>query len=406
MKTFPAASAFRSKGYRLFYASGFASRLWEWADFTVLNWAVLQMTHSPLYLGLVNVCRLIPIFLFSLTGGILADRFPKKLLLLISQLLMFGSTVWLISEWGGPMPLILSIVFIRSAIQSIEAPIRNAYVADLTQKEQLTSAVAHYSSMIHLARLIGPAAAGVLLGSMAPEPLFTLILGLLLISWTVMLFVPPGSAVPVKKDKPKNSSLKDAITYVKKDTCIQGLLLLSVIPMTFGFPYSSMLPIFADSLMDIGPEGFGLLLSLSSFGAIIGTWILSAGWIRASHWTMIGSSVLFGLFIIGMIMAAESTYLLFTIVFMMGLFGQVYRTLNRISLQHYVPSHYRGKILSIALMDRGFISLGTMMFTLLAEWNVYWSGILMGLSCCALTIVIGVIFSRPLEKMHNEVGGL
>ncbi|WP_164462118.1 MFS transporter [Bacillus sp. FJAT-42376] len=400
-----AASAFKSKGYRLFYASGFAGRLWEWADFTVLNWAVLQMTHSPLYLGLINVCRLLPIFLFSLTGGVLADRFPKKMLLLISQLLMLASTVWLISAWGGPMPLILAIVFIRSAIQAVEAPIRNTYVADLAGKESLTSAVAHYSSMIHLARLIGPAAAGVLLGSMDAEFLLALFLGLLAVSVLVMVFVPPGQAVPAKKDKPRGSNLKDAFMYVKKDSCIQGLLLLSVIPMTFGFPYSSMMPIFADSLMNIGPQGFGLLLSLSSFGAIIGTWVLSAGWIRANHRTMIGSSVLFGVFIIGMIMAAESTYLLFAIVFMMGLFGQVYRTLNRISLQHYVPSHYRGKILSIALMDRGFISLGTMLFTLLAEWNVYWSGLLMGLSCCALTIIIGAIFSRPLEKMHNEVGG-
>ncbi|MTH54664.1 MFS transporter [Bacillus mangrovi] len=399
------SSAFRSRAYRLFYTSGFAGRLWEWADFTVLNWAVLQMTQSPLYLGLVNVCRLLPIFLFSLMGGVLADRYPKKLVLLLSQLMIIGTTVWLISAWDGPMTLILAIVFIRSAIQAVEAPVRNAYLADLTGKERLTSAVAHYSSMIHVARLLGPAAAGMLLGAMTPEFLFTAFLGLLAVSWAVMIFVPPGQAVRSRKGKEGGAGLREAITYVKKDSCIQGLLLLSVIPMTFGFPYSSMLPIFADSLMDIGPDGFGLLLSLSSFGAIIGTWLLAGGWIQTNHWTMIGSSVLFGLFIMGMMTAAASTYLLFMIVFLMGLFGQLYRTLNRISLQQHVPAHYRGRILSIALMDRGFISFGTLLFTLLAEWNVYWSGMMMGLSCCVLTLVIGILFSRPLGRMHNNSGG-
>jgi len=398
------------KQYISFLTSSFFSRIGEWMDFTVLNWIVLEATKSPFALGILNACRLIPIFLFSIPGGILADRFSKKKILKCTQLFLAFMTFILLFVWNAELSFgwIAVIIFIRSVFLAIETPVRNALIANLVKKNQLAGAISLHTSIIHISRLLGPALSGWLLTIFHENVLFTTYIILLIISFMTLLYLPEDKPARTVKKKNKGSMI-EVVLFIKKDRPLKALLLLSVVPMLFGFPYSSMLPIFVNKLINLGPEQFGFMLSLSSIGALMATILMSTGKIQVTVTKMIGTCLLFGTLLIGYIISYSFIWIVWGLLFLIGFFSQFYRTSSRILLQHYVPNEIRGRVLSIFLMDRGFISLGVLLFSFIAEWNVYWSGVLMGMLCVTLSALIILWNYRCLQELskgdHDENKG-
>ncbi|WP_243292122.1 MFS transporter [Bacillus sp. FJAT-47783] len=384
---------FRNKNsYKPFLISSFFSRFGEWMDFTVLNWVILEATKSPAAIGVLNACRLIPIFLFSLLGGILSDRYSNKKILQWSQIGLSLLTATFIFIYNAHFSffLLVVIVFLRSVILAVETPVRNTFIASLTEKKQLASAISMHTSIIHISRLIGPALAGFLLVSVHENVLFIIYIVLLLLSAVCLIRLPEG--IGQKKTKTaKKSSMKEVFSFIKQDRPLQGLLFLSIVPMLFGFPYSSLLPIFVQQLMNLGPDQFGVMLSFSSVGAFLSTVIMSMNWIKVTATKMIGACLLFSFMLMIFIVSSSHVLVVWCLLFFIGFFGQAYRTSNRILLQYYVPDEMRGRVLSIALMDRGFISLGVLLFSFIAEWSVYGSGILMGMCCFIFSLIIFVL---------------
>lgn len=358
-----------------------------------MNWAVLEFTGSALYLGLINACRLVPAFLLSIPAGVLADRSDRRKMLILLQagtmlstfcvgyLLAVGSTFWLLAV----------VVTLRSVLMAAVIPVRNSLIPNLVRESQVASAVAIDTAVRNLARIAGPAIAGVLLAVMEVADVFW-ISGCSIVAVLLSLFVVhPESNRDTGSDESKSmrEDIQEAALYVKNSPFVQSLLILAVVPMVFAFPYTAMMPLFARDLLHLGPEGLGILLSVAAAGALAGSAWLSLGRETegAGKW-LVCSTIGFGLFLL-LFIFAQSLFTAAVMVFLVGLASSTYRTMSRVTLQTRVPDRLRGRILSIALMDRGLMPLGAILIGAVAEWaGALWAGVFMGGGCIAITLAV------------------
>ena len=402
MNDYPAQQQFalKSPPFRRFLYGSFFVRCSDWMDLTILNWIVYEWTHSPLSLGILNACRLIPVFLFSMYAGGVADKYNRRQSLLVIYSGMMVSTLFIAFIIGeqASFILLLSAVTVRSVLMSFEVPIRNAWLADLVPGSMLGSAITLQTTIINVARMVGPAFAGVLLGYFAASNIMLWVsAGTLLVIFT--LLTVPGDQENTEQGKKRESkSIKDTIQYIIGQPGILAVLLVAIAPMIFGFPYTTMLPIFSKELMNLGSAGFGFLLSISSLGAITATGLLAfrqpvmgGRWLIVSTLAFGTSLVLFTTFS-GFYLASAG------LMFLIGFTSQYYRTLSRIMIQMKVDGEYRGRVLSIALMDRGYIPLGSLFIGWIASsFDAYVAGLSMGLGTILFTILI-VRSNRNLWK--------
>lgn len=360
-------------------------------DYVALNWAVLQLTDSPIYLGFINACRLVPTFLVSLPAGILADRYDRRKLLMGTQMgvMLFTFILAFLIEWGPSFWVFAAFVTARSFLTAMDPPIRNALVTNLVSETKMASAIALNTTSINLSRIIGPAVAGGLLTVVSVPDIFW-IAGCSTFIVVLTLFFIESDQQPKPSSKRKSKGdIREAMDYIKSQPSVQSLLILAIIPMIFGFPYTSMMPFFTKELMQLGPEGFGMLLSASAVGALIGSGWLSLGKrIDGAGKTLVCSILLFGATFILFIFSND--FILASIaMFLVGLTSQIYRTMSRITLQKEVPDALRGRILSIALMDRGFIPLGAILVgTIGSVFGAVEAGLVMGIGCIAVTLLV------------------
>lgn len=384
-----------SASFQRFLFGSFLSRTSDWMEMTILNWVVYQVTNSPIMLAVLNICRLLPVIIFSFASGTIADLYNRQKSLMIIYIGLFLSSllVALIIYKDLPMYWLLAGITVKSILMTVEVPIRNAFLSDLVPRKMLMSAISLNTTAVNLARMIGPAAAGVLLVHFPPgELLFIVAAGTL----GILLSLPGIKRMDKKNCSIQKTSgkqsLRETWTYLKNNPKIQSILLIAIAPMIFGFPYTTMMPMFSTELLNMGPEGFGLLLSISSLGAILSTLLLTFKQPNDKGRWLVYSAFSFGLLLCLLIWFTENYYTILVIMFLIGLASQFYRTLSRMALQGYVTEKFRGRVLSIALMDRGYIPLGALIIGWIGQaYGPVQAGLVMGTGCCLATLIIALI---------------
>ena len=366
-------------------------------DLTALNWAVLQLTDSPLDLGIINACRLAPIFLLSIPAGVLADRYDRRKLLIVLQLglMLLTFAVGALFAARSGFWIFAGIVTVRSALAAMVLPIRNAVLPSLVEPRSQARAIALQTAALNLSRIVGPAIAGFLLAWLATEYVFWINGASFLLVLATTWYVRP---TPPDRSGPKTgvfAELREAFGYIRHNRLVRSLLVLAIVPMVFGFPYTALMPLFARDLFELGPEGFGMLLSVSGGGSLTGAlWLSFTGGRGSSGPRLIGSILVFGLALLAS-MFATGFWMAAVMMFVVGWSSQSYRTLSRITLLAEVPDRLRGRILSIALLDRGFIPLGALILGAIAEsLSTRAAGIVMGTACIGLTLLVSAIDRR------------
>ncbi len=366
-------------------------------DITAVSWAVLQWTNSPVDLGLINACRLIPVFALSVPAGILADRHDRRQLLIILQtgITLLTFAMGTLFAMRSPFWAFALVVALRASLTSMLLPIRSAIIPNLVSQSVQGEAIAIQTAAANLSRIIGPVIAGWLLVVMATEEVFW-INGLTFLSGVAALWAIRPSGQNLDRGKTTvTSDLVEAASYIRSHGAVQSLLILAVVPMVFGFPYIALMPLFARDLYSLGSEGFGTLLSVSAVGALVGAgWWSYAVTDRHAGRNLVLSVVVFG----GSLLACASIHdfwLAAVGMFAVGLAGQSYRTLSQITLQSNVPDGLRGRILSIAMLDRGLIPLGALLLgAIAAAAGARMAMIVMGLSCVVFTTAIVAVERR------------
>lgn len=237
------------------------------------GWLVYELTDSPLSLGLVGFVVMIPLAPWALVAGALADRLPRKRLLALVQVVqMVPPLVLAALTWAGTVQVwhVIMASLVMGAAAAVDHPVRQAVVVDLVPAEDLDNAFALSASGINVARVIGPAVAGLVIATVGLAPAFALN-GL---SFLAVLIVLALISIP-PKDRPARqaslgANLVETGRYLTHEPVILSLLVLMAIASFFVLPYQTLLPVFARDVLDAGAGGLGMLTSMAGLGAIAG----------------------------------------------------------------------------------------------------------------------------------------
>ncbi|HEY9857650.1 MAG TPA: MFS transporter [Stenomitos sp.] len=387
-----------------FMAGSLVSRVGDWMDMVALNWATMQHTHSALALALINACRVAPVFLMSLPAGILADRHDRRRLLIGVQAGTMALTVaigFLVKAHGAVWGLAL-LVIVRSCLAAMDGPVREALLPSLVPSGYVARAVALNQAQFHLARAIGPMLAGLLLSVAPLETAFWISAVTSLAILAALLPLKPS--LPLRHPTRAPGGIREAVRFVRDRPSVQVVLLLAIAPMVFGFPYTSMMALFAHDLQHLGPAGLGGLMAASALGAFVGSAGLGYGSDRMpGRMSMVASVAGFGIAL--MFFACSRNWNAAACALLLaGFAGHRNRTQCRIALQLEVPDELRGRVMALALMDRGFIPLGAMLIGAIAQGaGAWWGAMAMGGGCVATALVALAARPRALKVRKDAL---
>jgi MFS family permease len=362
--TLPATfSSLQHRNYRLLWLGTLVSSSGDWMDQIALNWLVYQLTGSAVYLGLLNLCRLAPILVFTLIGGVVADRVERRRLMFTTQtvaMLLALTLAVLVSTGVVQLWMVLIIAAGRGVMMSFNQPARQSLISELVPADDLMNAVALNSATLNLTRVMGPVIGGVLIVSVGVAGAFYLNAA----SFLAVLYGLSRMRFGERRGKPRGSVLQDlagGVRYLRDRPALRTLVVLALVPMVFGMPYMTMLTVFAKDVLAVGGGGLGLLTACSGVGAVIGALFVAS--LRNS--THRGRLMLAGLVLFGLALFAFAVspwlWLSLAALIAVGVSQQMYMAINNTLIQVYVDEEYRGRISSTLFLNRGMVPLGTML---------------------------------------------
>lgn len=392
--------AFRYRNYSLFFIGQSISQIGTWMQRTAVSWLVYSLTHSTVLLGMSVFVSLFPTFLFSLYGGIVADRLNRYSILLITQaasMLQAGLLAAFVLTNHYNIPVIFTLSAFLGAINAFDVPARqplvNVLVAD---KNDLPNALALNSAMVNFARLAGPALAGILLQRFGAG--FCFLMNALsffaVIGSLLMLRLP--AYLPATKKRKTGASLKEMATYLNQTPDLKGVLVMLVSMSFFAFPFDALLPVFAKATFHGNASTYGYIRSFIGLGAIVSTFVLASlkAGVNYKHILWINSIIL-GIGIICFSCVANlPVALIFAVIAGFGAMSQ--STLYITIIQLNAEAAMRGRIMSLfAMAVYGMMPLGSLSVGVLSRFI----GAPNALLCQGLmALVITALFTRFLLR--------
>jgi MFS family permease len=269
-----AFDSLRYRDYRLMWIGSALSNTGTWMMWVALSWHVLQLTQSAFWVGAINFANFFPMWLSPL-GGVLADRFDRKKVLLVTQSVMMadGLALAVLSGTGHASlwPVFLLTLLLGFAF-AIDAPARHAFFPSLVPREAMVNAIALNSAQFSLARVIGPAIAGALVATVGVTPVFwangASFLAVLLALWLVR-----SPFQGLEPGQPR-ATVADGVRYAWRHPVVRAMLLAILVYSLFGAPIQALLPVFADEVFGRGARAFGLLAAVMGAGSLVGAVVL------------------------------------------------------------------------------------------------------------------------------------
>ncbi|HLI69526.1 MAG TPA: MFS transporter [Ktedonobacteraceae bacterium] len=260
----------RDRDYALLFWGELISATGTQMQVVAVAWQVFLLTHSAIALGLIGLMQAIPRLIFSLAGGVLADVLDRRKILMIVNLAMmsFSTILGLCTDLHMiNIPLIYVVVLLSAAVSSFEYPTRQAIVPTLVPRDQMADALSLNSVMMQLTSIVGPTAGGFALAwlGVANTYWFDVVSYLVVVGSLFFMVVP---RVPVeKRARAGFGALFDGIRFLRVHPIILAVLTLDFCATFFGSP-RALLPVYAQDIMHVGPQGLGILLAATSIGAV------------------------------------------------------------------------------------------------------------------------------------------
>ena len=357
-------SALSHRNFRLFWTGQCVSLIGTWMQSIAQNWLVLQLTGSAFRLGLVSAAQFLPLLLFSLYGGVIADRYPKRNILLLTQSLLLCQAVVLAAlTWTGVVRYehVMALAFGLGMINSLDMPTRQAYVMELAGREDLMNAVALNSAAFNAARLVGPALAGLIMGRFSTAACFSVNACSFLAVLAGLFAIPPGGKAECGPDRGVWRGIADGARYISRTAQIAEPLLLlgwlSVFAMNFGV----LIPSFARFTLHGGPGVYGLLMSAMGAGAMIGALTLAAlSRCGPKRWILALAG--FGLCVTQIALLRLCVFpLAAAVLFFTGFAMVFFNASTNSTLQIEAGAEYRGRVMSVySLFLGGLTPIGSL----------------------------------------------
>ncbi|HVZ58702.1 MAG TPA: MFS transporter [Patescibacteria group bacterium] len=344
--------AFRSRDFRLLWTGQLISNIGSQMQIVALNWQIYVLTHSAIALGLIGLVRVIPIIIFSLFAGVVADAFNRKKVMYVTQtlLLLFSLVLTIATYLKFVNPLIIYMTTALSAIAlSFDLPARQAFLPGLVTKEDLSNALSLSSIMFQTSTVLGPTAAGFLIA----RTNIGLVYGLNAVSFLAVIIAlyritNSGKVIGDKVDV-SLKGIQEGITFIKSKTIIWSTMLLDFFS-TFFASATALLPIFAKDILRVGPEGLGLLYAAPAIGAVIAGSTLAHFKILRKEGIVLLSAVT--VYAMGTIIFGVSHifFLSFFALLLVGLGDNVSTIIRNTVRQLATPDSIRGRMTAINMI--------------------------------------------------------
>jgi len=358
-----AFAAFTYRDFRVLWFGALASTIGTWMQKVAQSWLVFELTNSSFYLGLDDFFGQLPILLFTLLGGVIADRHDRKRLLIGSQFVQMATAfalAALVFQGRVHVGYILALSFTAGLAQAFGGPAYQALIPSLVNKRDLPNAIALNSTQFNLARVFGPLAAGVTMAALGAAGCFTLngvsflIVIVALMSLSVM-HIPPTDRKPILEE------LKSGIAYARSEPTIIALTVLASMTTFLGLPLLTFLPIFAREIFHGEIGRYSWMMAFSGMGAVTGALVIA--WLgRFKH---MGRTLLIVQLVFGGLIAAFAMSRIYwlsnLLLFLSGGTLLVVFSMSASLVQLIVPDHLRGRVMSIYMVAfRGGMPLGSL----------------------------------------------
>ncbi|MCL4509695.1 MAG: MFS transporter [Bacteroidetes bacterium] len=388
----------RHYNYRLYWISQLISVTGTWMQNVALAWLVVTLTDSAVALGTVTALQFLPILIFSLFAGVVIDRLPKREIIIWTQSIsaVQAFILWIlvalkvITLWE-----IYALSLLIGFVNAFDQPGRQAFVAEMVPDEDVGNAVALNSLLFNAARTIGPAIAGITIAVVGVAPSF-LLNGVSYLAIIVALFLMRASQLRTftsKVDKTLKEGLKEGISYAINEPSIASILIVLIFIGTFGYNFSTMLPLLVKFVLHGGPDVFGVLTSALGIGSMIGA-LLVAGRQKPTRKFIFAFAALFG--IIEVALSLSRNFVLTIILLVsLGIASIAYIASTNTSLQMNSPMHLRGRIMGLyVVIFAGSTPIGALFTGFVAEWlgtvpMIFVEGIL-----CLVGVGLGVVYIK------------
>lgn len=366
--------ALNHRDFRRFFAAQLGALVSGWMHTVAQAWLVLQLTDSPLRLGLIGTLQFGPILLFSVVTGAFADRLPKRRVLVTTQLTLAVLALVLaalvvsgrVQYWH-----VGAVAVLAGLAQAFDMPARQSYMAEMVGKADLVNAVALNSAAFNAARIVGPAIAGLVIARFGVVPAFVVnAVGILGVGAT-LLALPPGRAA-ARRGTTVLEEIAEGVRYAARTPVIRLVLgVLFVVSITV-FNFTVYVPLLARNVLGLGAEGFGFLMAGLGVGAVAGA--LTVGFWRAPQpplRAVVGAAAcaLTGLLSLS---TARHVWVAVPLLFVTGFFGLIVVASCNTRLQLAAPDELRGRMMSLyALVWGGVFPIGAFCVGAMSEaWGV------------------------------------
>ena len=351
--------ALRHRNYRLYWSGQVVSLMGTYMQTIGQAWLVLELTHSGWQLGLVGALQFLPVLLFTLFGGIFADRWPKRRILLVTQLAAMAQAflLWVLVASGTVQLWHLYVLALLLGLtNSMYLPAIRAFVIEMVGREDLPNASALNFSFSTLARIVGPGIAGIIIAGSSVTMLF-LLNALSFLPVIVALTLIKSHELHTQADHHPDAlawqetwkSLREGLGYVWKTPVLLVVIVAVGLVLLFGSNFSVLLPLFATEVLHTGASGFGFLSAALSVGALFSTL-----WLAWSNEQPTIRHLLLGMLVFGVlevVFAVSRIYpLSLVLIASIGFMETAFAAQALITLQAVVPDHLRGRVTSVQVL--------------------------------------------------------
>ncbi|SMH46364.1 Predicted arabinose efflux permease, MFS family [Rathayibacter oskolensis] len=355
--------------FRIYTGAHFIGSTAMWIQRIAQDWLVLELTGSVVAVGITVALQFAPLLVFGLYGGVLADRYPKRILLITAQstAAVLSAVLGVLTVSGAVEPWhIFTIAFLLGFVTVIDNPTRQAFVTEVVGPVHLRNAISINATVFQLGALIGPAISGVLILAVGSGPAFLINASAALVAVTGLASMNARALHTVPRLPRARGQLREGVAYVLGKPAIAWSLLLVAVASTFAFNTAVVFADYAANEFDAGAGGYGLFSSMAAVGAVLGA-VASTRRVRLRLRTVVGGAVVYGAF--EMLAAAMPTQGMFAVSLIgVGLGNLLFVTAANALIQSSSNVSVRGRVMSIyVLVLLGFQTIGAPLIGGLSE---------------------------------------
>ncbi len=386
--------------YRRYFAGQVVSLSGNWMQIVAETWLILELTNSGLAVGVNTALQFAPLLLFGAFGGLLADRFDKRRLLMVTQALMAvpALMLWTLAVGGVVEPwMVFALVFARGAVLAVDNPTRQSFVIEMVGPDRVVNAVSLNSALVHTARMAGPAVAGVLIVTGGVEACFLLNAATFAAMLVALRRMQPSELARPARAPRRPGALREALRYVAATPALAVPLGMMALVGTLAFNFQVLLPLFAKFSFHGGPGAYSALVIAMGAGSLAGALVAGARG-RVSARLLIASSAAFGGFTL-LAALAPTLPLAAVALALTGAASVTFASGVNSTLQLAVEPAMRGRVMALySVVFLGSTPIGGPLAGWLAEVAGPRAGLALGATAAMTAAIVAWALLRRAER--------